>query len=237
MFAVRLSHPSWSLAWVLRSSGLLAVVLLSSCLRLNEPDEYSCHDDSDCEDHEKCLGTLETRTPRCVPEDHYSQPADCLDPEVCIGGTCTVPECQGGGFDANCAPYTCDYYTYTCNTECFSQASCAEGYLCSEGACVPQECHEGDQSTCAPYRCQGGLCGTSCTDSDQCFRYHECKDQQCVPMLRVDGEPCSAGSECASELCCATGFQGVYECATECTYLAAGETCNWSAACCARRTA
>jgi len=70
----------------------------------------------------------------CLVDETCLQDRDCPDGEVCLGGACLVPECDG---DADCvAPKVCDY-DRMCVLECEGDEQCLLGQVCERNRCVP----------------------------------------------------------------------------------------------------
>jgi MYXO-CTERM domain-containing protein len=123
----------------------------------------------------------------------------CGDPASCTGdvsqaqgscdgaGACTIPA------TANCLPYTCDSATGACKTTCTFDGDCSQGAKCdtSTGKCAvtTATCKgpytvaqpNGQEESCAPYKCVGGACVDSCSTDNDCAPGYDCDAPTCVP--------------------------------------------------------
>ena len=107
------------------------------------------------------------------------EPATCGQTGVCngTGGCATYPA------GTICRPASCNGASLTPASVCNAQ-----------GTCVP-----GTNLSCAPYVCEGNACRGSCLDDGQCLAPASCQSGSCGP--KGLGQPCAAGSECASSFC------------------------------------
>jgi hypothetical protein len=111
----------------------------------------------------------------------------CLEQEPATCGQTGV--CNGTG---GCA-------TYPAGTVC-RPASCSGASLTPASVCNAQgTCLPGTNLSCAPYVCEGNACRGSCLDDGQCLAPASCQGGSCGP--KGLGQPCAAGSACASSFC------------------------------------
>lgn len=93
----------------------------------------------------------------------------------------------GDQTSASCYPYGCDRATGTCHTDCQSDSDCyGAGGRCNvaTGQCVLLDrwCKDtftvvnaaGQETSCAPYECQAGLCRGTCETSNDCAPGYQC---------------------------------------------------------------
>ncbi|MET0795379.1 MAG: hypothetical protein ABW061_27920 [Polyangiaceae bacterium] len=165
-----------------------ALLLGSGCVRLSEPDVFTCNVDSDCDPGEKCSNQHE-----CQSDSICSSDYDCRDSKICIDALCSPPLCtQTFG---QCGLFMCA--NGRCSTYCSGNLECNTGSACAFSRCVAL----------------GQLPNTT-----SCKTNTDCKSKNCCPRdgysfcqdtcPKPNGASCNNASECASEHCCVdTGAQ------------------------------
>jgi MYXO-CTERM domain-containing protein len=167
----------------------------------------------------------------------------CCDTECTRGCEACTTATKGQGQDGVCGPVAdgldprdaCDVASALCGADgnCDGNVACRQyaplatpcgatlcavdrvsGQLCDgAGACKQLE-----NLACAPYRCDGDLCGESCSDSQDCSGDAQCFDNVCRAPEDI-GAPCTSESECDTGYC-VDGVCCTSECAGQC------ETCG-----------
>jgi len=124
-----------------------------------------------------CDGVDASRCAANVGTDVECRPSSCdkgamLPPAKCDGaGRCP------SAVRVPCAPYKCD--GAACATRCSKNEDCADGYACTDSACVKTErrCSddgasvvdsEGKPTACAPFVCRAGSCIEACATTTDC---------------------------------------------------------------------
>lgn len=155
--------------------------------------------------------------PACREGQVCSDGSCTCGPQSCPQGCCQNGECQvrspqscgvGGVACTSCDPDTTDYCSSDGRCQCGSDAPCADGQRCIDGACVcdgescmngcclGNECLVASVETCGA---QGGLCGRCQPDlSDMCLADGTCS---CGP----EG-PCLPGNWCVGGVCVYRGL-------------------------------
>jgi hypothetical protein len=126
-------------------------------------------------------------------------------------GTCSpVPPGQGHAMCSMQAPNTCGTtgvcdgfgtcLNYPSNSPC-GAATCATATSVNTartcdglGTCQAPEVRD-----CGNYRCANGACNTRCTTNNDCAPGIACVNNSCG--TRVDGQPCTANSDCQNQHC------------------------------------
>ncbi len=139
-----------------------------------------------------------------------------------VGGKmmCAVPNAATGGnvcaADADCGASKCNLALHNCLKS--DGSSCAADTDCASGHCTNSKCAKGTGATCtqssecASNECSNGKCfcviggdclthGAACTSSWSCASGHCADPGNGMQCLGVTGDPCVAGSMCASAVC------------------------------------
>ena len=147
--------------------------------------------DQDCnEENDHCVITCTTN-------------ADCDDGLYCNGAeVCIQPECWNQ--DPPCVDQAhCDEENDVC-LECLSVDECDDGDLCTDDACVQNECQNIDVQ-CAP-----GVCNPDTGECVDCLVNADCQnglfcdgDELCTPTLECQSgeDPCDDGVGCTIDEC------------------------------------
>jgi hypothetical protein len=189
----------------------------------------TCASDADCVENVKCvagscglkpLGAICTASTQCASNF-------CAD-GVCCNTACSGPcvSCNQSGRIGTCGPTargaldphkvcaTTDQSTCGQTGACDGVGGCAK--YAAETVCVPPTCSGNRVNTagtcdglgtcrmpgvqeCGTYQCSGGACINHCASDSDCVTGHSCVNGSCGPKSL--GQPCSAGSECASTNC------------------------------------
>jgi hypothetical protein len=145
--------------------------------------------------------------------------AVCTDKGAASCGT--TGACDGFG---GCEKYAAE--TQCIAPSCTGTRRNTPGTCDGLGTCSPQ----GVQN-CSPFKCVDGACNKVCLSDSDCETGHACVKGLCGP--KMNGQPCSAGSECLSThcvdgLCCDTACTGACRSCSlastpgKCTSIAAG---------------
>ena len=106
------------------------------------------------------------------------------------------PKCNE---DSHCADKSEVCVNETCK-QCRTDAQCAEGYICQEGACLPApECAK-NKDCPAGERCQKQKCVPECGAKADCGDGQRCKSGRCVAV-----ETCEADADCGKGRSCDEG--------------------------------
>ena len=124
----------------------------------------------------------------------WPTPQGALDPhQICAAtdrSTCGLTgSCDGLG---GCARYAAE--TVCTAPSCSGNVENTAGTCDGLGTCRAQ----GVQS-CGTYQCAGTACINHCGSDTDCVPGHKCVGGSCGP--KANGQPCSAGTECASSFC------------------------------------
>jgi hypothetical protein len=163
--------------------------------------------DAPCVDDDRCDKALRCAGGRCIdrvaPGLGCESSADCLQPAVCLDGTCArVGACERP----------------TAGNACI--ASCADGAFCDDNQCrafagagescdshaqcgFPEGICQSASSTCLLLAAVGETCGTARPCQPYAATCDSLTDPQnpiCV-AARPDGQPCSDATECESFYC------------------------------------
>lgn len=197
-----------------RLLGLLVLVLglgclASGCVRLNEPGQFICNTDGDCESGEKC------RSGVCGPKDACSYDSDCEPRARCRGTRCVAVECEWSTAASDCGGYAC--LDGDCTVGCNNNSDCASGFHCDASTCVAGAVKDdGSACTkdadCASRKCcaqpSGSVCTTFCAavPDDSCLREEDCLSGICC--IATNGKavcssvPCAERPQCVSDTDC-----------------------------------
>jgi hypothetical protein len=198
---------------------LTAGALTSACVRLNEPDTFTCQADNDCLSTERCASGGQ-----CAPKGTCDTVYDCGDTETCTNGKCSPAECSYVDEHA-CGGYACNELRH-CKDHCAVPSDCKASHFCKAGACTPRgqtpngvSC--GQDEDCASLVCCGPPSMRKCSDgcdptSSVCLLDSDCSDGHCCAT--ATGRACSS-SPCPTPPCktnqdCATGYCDSGTCAT-----------------------
>ena len=157
-----------------------------------------------------CAGICNGSSPACVyPDSATSCPGASCTGNVAIPRACdSLGSCidQAG---VDCAAYACDSATGACKNVCLSNTDCAAGAVCNQASgvcatitntCIDEftsQSSDGKKSSCAPYKCSGGVCAQACTTSADCATGFVCQGSKCVEQsgnAPDSGAGASAGS-------------------------------------------
>ncbi|MCD6497298.1 MAG: hypothetical protein J7M25_03235 [Deltaproteobacteria bacterium] len=163
-------------------------------------------------------------------DDDQDGLTDCADSLDCCTDTACANDSQCDGFDddpctqdASCLGNKClDEAAYgfpggICSRDCVDGSDCASGYDCftysptNENVCL-KLCSSGQSSECrSGYTCSdlgtsGMICLADCAGAGDCPDTSVCNPYSglCgapVGTLAVDGQPCTAGTQCESGIC------------------------------------
>jgi N-acetylneuraminic acid mutarotase len=153
-------------------------------------------------DRSKCTAYASGPSTQCKAAS--CDASSVLPPSTCDGaGACKATAA------ASCAPFACA--AGACRTSCTTGNDCAEGFLCSKGACTappPARCSDDRQSSiagelttsCVPYLCGGtaNTCQTRCTSSTECAAGFSCDvaAAACVPLTpEPEDSGCALGGQ------------------------------------------
>ena len=129
----------------------------------------------------------------------------------CNGNVLSAYRCDANGACVadqakDCGAYGCNADAIDCNASCVTNAECASGAECdtTAGQCVfvdttcadatTVEEPDGTLTSCAPYRCQAGLCLTSCDNQSACASGNACVGGRCEGALADAGTTSEAGA-------------------------------------------
>jgi hypothetical protein len=201
------------------------------CNPTNGLCKTSCGTTVDCQSGYECQGTVckKSQGGTCN-DDAQCASGFCMD-GVCCGSRCggICERCDLPGRAGFCDPVPAgNDPDNECATDpvsscgktgaCSGSRACAlyaSGTVCVAASCASAStanradtcnglgtCVDNGIQSCAPYICSGTACKTSCDLSSDCVAGYSCKTSthQC---LKNDGQPCTAGSECLNNACCA----------------------------------
>jgi hypothetical protein len=189
----------------------------------------TCASDSDCAANTKCVAGSCGLRPiggACTGPGQCAS-GFCAD-DICCNSTCTGPcvSCNQSGRLGTCEPTalgapdphevcaTTDRSTCGQTGSCDGIGGCAK--YAAETICLPPTCSGNRENTagtcdglgtcraqgvqeCGTYECTGGACINHCASDNDCVAGHSCVSGSCGP--KSIGQPCSAGTECASTYC------------------------------------
>ncbi len=144
-----------------------------------------------------------------------------LDHTTAAGGT-MLPYYSGGTAERTLTQDdidgVCALYTVSCGA-CASDADCALGETCADGACTPTGCATTEECAMGTI-CWKGSCTPGCRGDDECSTGEICEAGECVrdPAICAICQPCNSSGECGGRgyFCVdAGGDAGV--CTKECT--------------------
>jgi hypothetical protein len=200
----------------------------------------TCAADSDCAPNIKCVaGSCGLKPPGALCNASAQCASQFCADGVCCNTACSGPcvSCNQSGRIGTCGPTprgavdphkVCSTtLASTCGQTgtCDGVGGCAK--YAAETVCVPPTCSGNRVNTagtcdglgtcrmpgvqeCGTYQCSGGACINHCASDNDCVAGHSCVSGSCGP--KSPGQPCSAGTECASNFC----VDGVC-CTTSCT--------------------
>jgi hypothetical protein len=204
------------------------IVCTGDCASDNEcqSDEYCDIASGDCT--KKAVNGTTCQTGKAS----QCQSGFCVEGVCCdtaCSGTCqSCVAAFTGGADGTCAPVAdgtdpdgecADQGSAACGTDglCDGKGACrkySSGTVCSLGGCsgstktnastcnAQGQCQSNGTTNCAPYLCQGNVCGTSCTGDTQCTAGNVCDTTTGSCGAKKDnGTACTSGSQCASGFC------------------------------------
>ncbi|MDH5676859.1 MAG: hypothetical protein OEZ06_32385 [Myxococcales bacterium] len=215
--------------------GFLALASVG-CLRVSQPEHFSCDTNSDCLKSEKCLHSFFAfgTQGKCVSRDFCEVDTHCENTtSVCIDAQCTQFECVPS-VEEVCGNYRCEVSTFSCLHGCSSDTECRSDFICNDGRCVEPECSWSTGiDACGPdYICLNGRCLTSCEQGFECTAGRVCDQGACVLPPQPNGQPCVQDAGCLSGSCCPTDTPTVHACAAACPEpLPIGAACTWDARC------
>ena len=161
---------------------LVAMLWVSACVRLNEPDVFICNTDADCNSGERCSSSKE-----CVSLSVCDADSDCRDGKICDNSRCVAAQCTEKF--GQCGFYSC--FEARCAQSCRERGDCAAGSVCASEACV-QIGQVGNGDSCdADADCKSKQC---CTTETNRFCADSCP--------KAVGVSCASGAECLSNYCC-----------------------------------
>jgi hypothetical protein len=102
-------------------------LLASACVRIGEPEEFSCSSDADCASDERCSSAQV-----CVERGKCQRWEDCGLNQGCAKQRCVPAECVFSSY-AECGAYACNPNTKICFTSCSDNSQC-DSY-CMDGRC------------------------------------------------------------------------------------------------------
>jgi hypothetical protein len=130
-------------------------------------------------------------------------------------GATSITQCDGNGVctgclkDGDCGKSDA-CFSYQCTSKvclknptsgpCGVPPSCTGGVEVLQNTCVNDFCVPSGTQTCAPYVCQGDVCGTMCSSDQDCEAGLTCSMGSCGSP-RGNGSLCQVGSDCASANC------------------------------------
>ena len=144
-----------------------------------------------------------------------NQTHSCGSP-TCAGAIAERYYCDGHGAclpqpGIACTPYGCNQDNTACATRCDNDSECASGAVCDTNtfqcANLERKC-DGDfivtptsPISCAPYRCNGGVCREECSEPGHCAAGNICtaagrcakSDDPAATAAAEDGCSCSLG--------------------------------------------
>ena len=147
----------------------------------------------------KCGGIFNNCGVKINCGDCACQPGSCPACQVCNGNPLQCNPDPGQQGDT-CSPSQCQNSTFTPAGACNGAGTCVVG----------------NTSSCAPYRCDGDVCGTSCSGGMQCTQNAFCNGSSHCEVRRQNGQACNADLECGSGrcvdgVCCNSACDGACE--------------------------
>ena len=133
---------------------------------------------------------------------------------VCQGSVINRSQCDGSGNCLAAGPEAClkNFQcadSEKCRTNCSDDNHCVGGFHCRNGECVDplggSICSDdftakdpgGKETSCAPFKCAGGVCRDSCSDSEDCASGFVCKDFKCSPARADESDDSGCGCRSA----------------------------------------
>lgn len=175
------------------------VVGLAACVRLNEPERFSCRTDADCLASETCRTDVSNPGTACWPEGSCSNDHHCGDDEVCgKSGRCREVECTERS--TTCGNHLCNLQTHECLDPCAAGSDCRSGHACLDGACIPlkstgQRCERA-------WECSTDRCCINIDDGHAFCSAFACTGE--LAKLPLDAE-CAEDGACHSGCCAGAG--------------------------------
>ena len=189
----------------------------------------TCASDGDCVANVKCVNGscgLKPIGSSCASDAQCAN-GFCAD-KICCNTACTgaCVSCNQSGRIGTCWPTAAGAVdphavcAQTAASTCGQTGTCDGIGGCSkyaaETVCTPATCSGNVENTagtcdglgtcrapgvqnCGTYQCTNGACINHCTGDGDCVAGHSCVNGSCGP--KSNGQPCSAGSECASTYC------------------------------------
>lgn len=188
------------------------------CRPVDAPDRPNCRGDFECAD-----GTICTDA-GCVAE--CAEDSDCPRGTACSNGQCLNPteppptplpgSCERtedcGDATLICVDGFCQVDDRGCGDmgcDCSESGQCADGFICSEGECQPDEDVCQFNAECGADRiCVDGSCRAECETAGECLAGQTCEDGTCVTPPPPTGEcednmDCDSGEICVDSSCIA----------------------------------
>lgn len=111
--------------------GVALALLVSACLRIDEPDSFHCESDGDCLEGEKC-GVQGI----CLLDGECKLHEDCESSERSGRGRCVRAECRSID-DPACGSFQCNTLERLCVDVCSDDLGWQSQSLCDAGVCRP----------------------------------------------------------------------------------------------------
>lgn len=201
----------------------------ASCIRMQEPDEFICDRDGDCDSKEHCYqGTC--LADNCTRSDDCAGSGLAASEQICVAGKCRPPECTASKPDCP-NQLRCDTSTRTCKEKCAGDSDCRVPATCVAQQCVIQ-CR--DSLDCVGgYACHSGRCASSCEAPEDCGAGYACAlDGTCqLSIMPPAAMSCSSDGDCASLHCCSISGEEPICSATACSRLGSNAPCEYAVQC------
>lgn len=138
--------------------------------------------------------------PGCSAGSPCDTGADCESRSCGAGGACLAATCTDGVANPGEADVDCGG---TCSSGCDTGGRCAGDEDCASGVCGAAGCPEGVTTCCQAATCADGVQNGGEPSVD-------CGNATCG--LCASESPCTAGAQCASGVCSASGTCGAFVC-------------------------